>query len=65
MARALSDYPELARYMDGPGRDPKDAEPARQMRREVSTDLTWTLARCIDRLYRPRLRHGPEVEAER
>ncbi|TMC04261.1 MAG: hypothetical protein E6J41_25325 [Chloroflexi bacterium] len=24
MARALSDYPELARYMDGPGRDPRD-----------------------------------------
>ena len=24
MARALSDYPELARYMDAPGPDPKD-----------------------------------------
>ena len=65
VARALSDYPELARYMDDSGRDPKDAELARQMRHEVSTDPTWVLARCIDWLNRPELGHGPEVEAER
>lgn len=66
MARALSDYPELARHMDGPGRDPKDMEPVRPMRRAVPVDPTWTLARYIALLSRPELGRGPqEVEAER
>jgi len=66
MARALSDYPELAQYMDGPGRDPKDTEPVRPMRRADPLDPTWMLARWIELRSRPGLGRGPqEVEAER
>jgi hypothetical protein len=60
MARALSDYPELARCMDEPGRDPRDAMPLCPMRQRLSQELP------AEPHVRPAIGHGPtEVEAER
>jgi hypothetical protein len=62
----MSDYPELARYMDEPGRDPRDAMPTRPMRRGLWPELPAELQQAIEPQVRPAIGHGPtEVEAER
>lgn len=65
MALALSDYPELARYMDGPGRDPRDADLVRPTRCGVPPVLVDPLLSTTGRLDRPADRGAEEVEAER
>jgi hypothetical protein len=66
MALALSDYPELARYMDEPGRDPRDAMSLRPMRRGLLPELPAELQQASEPHVRPAIGHGPaEVEAER
>jgi hypothetical protein len=65
LARALSDYPELARYLDEPGRDPRDAVQIRPMRRGLLPELPAELRRAIEQHVRPAIGHGQtEVEAE-
>jgi len=66
MALALSDYPELARYMDEPGRDPRDAMPLRPMRQRRFPELPADLQRTIEPHFRLAIGNGTvEVEAER
>jgi hypothetical protein len=62
----MSDYPELARYMDEPGRDPRDSMPLRPMRQRLFPELSAELQQAIEPQVRPAIGHGPtEVEAER
>jgi hypothetical protein len=66
VALALSDYPELARYMDKPGHDPRDAVPIRPMRRGLFPQLPAELRCAIESHIRLAIGHGPvEVEADR